>query len=75
MTEEWKRRNDTVVQDMYEGCRIVVKCAVGVVLEFKIMEGLHHGSALLFLMVMNRLTDEILETSLDYYTSQIIVLI
>uniref|UniRef100_A0A7N8WTY3 Forkhead box P4 n=1 Tax=Mastacembelus armatus TaxID=205130 RepID=A0A7N8WTY3_9TELE len=44
-----------VVQDMYESCRTVVRCAVGVTEEFKVEVGLHQGSALspfLFAVVM-----------------------
>nr|XP_033493144.1 uncharacterized protein LOC117263658 [Epinephelus lanceolatus] len=51
-----------VVQDMYESCRTVVRCAVGVTEEFKVEVGLHQGSALcpfFFAMVMDRLTDEV----------------
>ena len=32
-----------VVQDMYEGCKTVVRCAVGVTEEFKVEGGLHQG--------------------------------
>ncbi|KAK2899776.1 hypothetical protein Q8A73_012905 [Channa argus] len=35
-----------VVQDMYESCKTVVRCAVGVTEEFKVEVGLHQGSAL-----------------------------
>ena len=55
-----------VVQDMYEGCKTVVRCAVGVTEEFKVEVGLHQGSALspfLFAMTMDRLTDEVREES------------
>ncbi|KAF3691370.1 CMP-N-acetylneuraminate-beta-1,4-galactoside alpha-2,3-sialyltransferase [Channa argus] len=50
-----------VVQDMYESCKTVVRCAVVVTEEFKVEVGLHQGSALspfLFALVMDRLTDE-----------------
>ncbi|TKS65343.1 R2DM Retrovirus-related Pol polyprotein from type II retrotransposable element [Collichthys lucidus] len=50
------------VQDMYEGCKTVVRCVVGVTEEFKVEVGLHQGSALspfLFAIVMDRLTDEV----------------
>ncbi|KAF3706403.1 Retrovirus-related Pol polyprotein from type-2 retrotransposable element R2DM [Channa argus] len=51
-----------VVQDMYESCKTVLRCAVGVTWEFKVEVGLHQGSALsrfLFARVMDRLTDEV----------------
>ena len=51
-----------VIQDMYEGCVTVVRCAVGVTEGFMVRVGLHQGSALspfLFAMVMDRLTDEV----------------
>ena len=54
------------VQDMYEDCQTVVRCAVGVTEEFKVEVGLHQGSALspfLFAMVMDRLTDEVRQES------------
>jgi hypothetical protein len=54
------------VQDMYEDCKTVVKCAVGVTEEFKVKVGLHQGSALspfLFAMIMDRLTDEVRQES------------
>ncbi|KAK3566088.1 hypothetical protein QTP86_025536 [Hemibagrus guttatus] len=46
------------VQDMYERCRTVVRCAVGQTEEFNVEVGLHQGSALspfLFAMVMDQL--------------------
>ncbi|KAF7666398.1 hypothetical protein LDENG_00012110 [Lucifuga dentata] len=55
-----------VVQDMYESCKTVVRCAVGVTEEFKVEVGLHQGSALspfLFAVVMDRLTDEVRQES------------
>ena len=55
-----------VVQDIYESCKTVVRCAVGVTEEFKVEVGLHQGSALspfLFAMVMDRLTDEVRQES------------
>ncbi|KAK2897556.1 hypothetical protein Q8A73_013936 [Channa argus] len=55
-----------VVQDMYESCKTVVRCAVGVTEEFKVEVGLHQGSALspfLFALVMDRLTDEVRQES------------
>ena len=48
------RKSGVVVQDMYESCKTVVKCAVGVSKEFKVEVGLHQGSPLspfLFAMV------------------------
>ncbi|XP_061621461.1 uncharacterized protein LOC133474126 [Phyllopteryx taeniolatus] len=51
-----------IIQDMYEGSRTAVRCAVGVTEEFKVDVGLHQGSALspfLFAVVMDRLTDEV----------------
>ena len=63
ITEKYVR----MVQDMYEGCKMVVRCAVDMTDEFKVEVGLHQGSALspfLFAMVMNRLTDEIRQESL-----------
>ena len=62
LTEKYVR----AVQDMYEGCKTVVRCAVGVTEEFKVEVGLHQGSALspfLFAMVMDRLTDEVRQES------------
>ncbi|KAK2902094.1 hypothetical protein Q8A73_011840 [Channa argus] len=55
-----------VVQDMYESCKTVVRCAVGVTEEVKVEVGLHQGSALspfLFALVMDRLTDEVRQES------------
>ncbi|KAK2882215.1 hypothetical protein Q8A73_022725 [Channa argus] len=51
---------------MYESCKTVVRCAVGVTEEFKVEVGLHQGSALspfLFALVMDRLTDEVRQES------------
>ncbi|KAK3540753.1 hypothetical protein QTP86_001609 [Hemibagrus guttatus] len=51
----------TVVQDMYERSRTVVKYAVGQTEEFKVEVGLHQGSALstfLFAIVMDQLSEE-----------------
>ena len=51
-----------LVQDMYEGTKTVVRCAVGTTESFKVNIGLHQGSALspfLFAVVMDRLTDEV----------------
>ena len=33
-----------VVQDMYESCKTMVRCAVGVTEKFKVEVGLHQGS-------------------------------
>ena len=62
VAEEYVR----VVQDMYESCKTVMRCAEGVTEEFKVEVGLHQGSALrpfLFAMVMDRLTDEVRKES------------
>ena len=51
-----------LVQDMYEGSKTVVRCAVGTTKSFKVKVGLHQGSALspfLFAVIMDRLTDEV----------------
>ena len=51
-----------LVQDMYEGSKTVVKCAVGTTETFKVKVGLHQGSTLspfLFAVIMNSLTDEV----------------
>ena len=56
-----------VMQDMYEDSIITVRCAVGITEEFKVEVGLHQGSALsplLFVTVMDRLTDEVSQESL-----------
>ena len=61
-TEKYVR----VVQDMYESCKKVVRCAVGVTEKFEVGMGLHQGSALspfLFAVVMDRLTDEVRQES------------
>ncbi|KAK3559379.1 hypothetical protein QTP86_012788 [Hemibagrus guttatus] len=55
-----------VVQDMYERCRTVVRCAVGQTEEFKVEVGLHQGSALspfLFAIVMDQLSEEVRQES------------
>ena len=51
-----------LVQNMYEGNKTVVRCAVRTTESFKVKVGLHQGSALspfLFVVVMDRLTDKI----------------
>ena len=51
-----------IVQDMYEGSETVVRCAVGTTKSFKVKVGLHQGSVLslfLFVVIMDRLTDEV----------------
>ncbi|KAK3518743.1 hypothetical protein QTP70_010884 [Hemibagrus guttatus] len=56
----------TVVQDMYERSRIVVRCAVGQTEEFKVEVGLHQGSAVspfLFAIVMDQLSEEVRQES------------
>ena len=50
------------VQDMYEGSKTVVRCAVEITKSFKVKVGLHQGSALspfLFAAIMDRLMDEV----------------
>lgn len=51
---------------MYESCKTVVRCAIGVTEELKVEVGRHQGSAFsLFLLakVMDRLTDEVRQES------------
>ena len=51
-----------LVQDMYEGSKAVVRCAVGTTESIKIKVGMHPGSVLspfLFAVIMDRLTDEV----------------
>ena len=51
-----------VVQDMYENIVTTVRCVVGMTEGFKVKVGLHQGlvlSPFLFVMVMDRLTDEV----------------
>nr|XP_061804482.1 sperm-tail PG-rich repeat-containing protein 2-like [Nerophis lumbriciformis] len=55
-----------VMQDMYEDCNTMMRCAVCVTDEFKVKVGLHQGSALspfLFAMVMDRMTEKVREES------------
>ncbi|KAK3511279.1 hypothetical protein QTP70_034774, partial [Hemibagrus guttatus] len=55
-----------VVQDMYERSRTVVRCAVSHIKEFKVVVGLHQGSALspfLFAIVMDQLSEEVRQES------------
>ena len=42
VAEEYVR----VVQDIYESCKIVMRCAVGVTKEFKVEVTLHQGPTL-----------------------------
>ena len=58
MAEKYVR----LVQDMYEGSEIVVRCAVGTTESFKVKVGLHQGSALspfLLAVIMDRITDKV----------------
>ena len=51
-----------LIQDMYEGSKIVVWGAVGTTESLKVKVRLHQGSALspfLFAVIMDRLTDEV----------------
>ena len=51
-----------LVQDMYEGSKTVVRCAVGTTESFKVKVILHQGSVLspfLFTVIMDRLTNEV----------------
>ena len=51
-----------LVQDMYEGSKTVVRCAVGTTKSFKVKVALHQGSALspfLFAVIMDRLMNEV----------------
>ena len=51
-----------LVQDMYEGSKTVVRCAVGTTESFKVKVRLHQGSALspfLFAVIKDRLMDEV----------------
>ena len=65
-----------VLQDMYESCKTVVRCAVGVTEKFKVEVGLHQGSVLspfLFSMVIDRLTDEVRQESPWTMTDGIVI--
>ena len=58
MAEKYVR----LVQDMYKGCKTVMRCAVGTTESFKVKVRLHQGSVLsLFLLavIMDRPTDEV----------------
>ena len=49
-------------QDMYEGCKTLVRCVVRTAETFQVKVGLHQGSALspfLFAVIMDRITDEV----------------
>ena len=51
-----------LVQDMYEGSKTVVKCAVRTAKSFKVKVGLHQRSALspfMFAVIMDRITEEV----------------
>ena len=51
-----------LVQNMYEGSKTVVRCAVETTESFKVKVGLHQRSAsspFLFAVIMDRLTDEV----------------
>ena len=51
-----------LVQDMYEGSKTVVRCAVGTTESFKVKVGLHQESTLspfLFAVIMDMLTDKV----------------
>ena len=51
-----------LVQDMHEGSKTVVRCAIGIPESFKVKVGLHQGSALspfLFAAIMDRLTNKV----------------
>ena len=53
---------DKYVQDMYDGSKTAVTCAVGVTEGFEVKLGLYQGSALsrwLFAMVMDRMMGDI----------------
>jgi len=62
VTEKYVR----VIKDMYDRCRTVVRCAVGLTEEFKVEVGLHQGSALspfLFAIVMDQLSADVRQES------------
>ena len=51
-----------LIQDMYENCKMRVRCAVGTTTDFYVKVGLHQGSALspfLFAIVLDSLTEQI----------------
>ncbi|XP_063615413.1 uncharacterized protein LOC134788453 [Penaeus indicus] len=51
-----------LIQDMYEGCQIQVRCAAGETEVFEVAGGLHQGSALspfLFAIIIDCLTQEV----------------
>ncbi|KAM7393484.1 hypothetical protein PAMP_020350 [Pampus punctatissimus] len=56
----------SMLEGLYEGCKTVLRCAIGVTEEFKVEVGLHQGSArssFVFAMVMDRLRDEVRQES------------
>ena len=58
MTEKYAR----LLQDMYDGSKTVMSCAVGTTKSFKVKVGLHQRSTLnpfLFAVIMDRLTEEV----------------
>ena len=60
--EKLRNGGKVFVQDMYEGNKTVVRCAVGTTENFKVKVGLHQGSALspfLFAVIMDRQTDKV----------------
>ena len=48
-----------LVQDMYEGSKIVVRCAVGTTESFRVKVRLHQGSAFWFAVIIDKLTNEV----------------
>ena len=59
---EMAKKDELLVQDMYERSQTVVKCAIRTTESCKVKVRLHQGSALspfLFAVIMDRLTDEV----------------